>query len=74
MADPAGLSAAVLVAKLCGQNVPILTMSIIPNSEVSVSLVSCGLSFLELRLNFISLPHTLSHIAICVLHWGFGRH
>ena len=39
MADPAGLSAAVLVAKLCGQNVPVMTMGIIPNSEVSVSLV-----------------------------------
>ena len=30
MADPADLSAAVRVAKLCGQSVPVLTVNIIP--------------------------------------------
>ena len=33
MADPAGLSAAVLVGELCGQDIPVFAMGILPKSR-----------------------------------------
>ena len=64
MADPAGLSAAVRVAKLCGQSVPVLTVNIIPKIK-AVERLSRGV--FPARLGVLPCWDWRSS-----LYWGLG--